>query len=71
MKIDPAVMEHVPNALEAITKSREMCKDLQHNIHSMNILFQPTANRRLEAQRYIDIKISAETMKRVEKELEY
>lgn len=39
LNIDPTVMEHVPNALEAITKGRQMCKDLQHSIHSMNILF--------------------------------
>lgn len=69
LNIDPKVYADVPNALSEIIKAREQCEYFKSLIHTMNCMFVPVTQRRLDAQKFIDIQISPTILKNLEKEL--
>lgn len=70
LKIDPEVYDDVPNALDDIKHSRDQCEFFKHQLHVINCLFKPIAQRRIQARNFEEITISPHIMKNLERELE-
>lgn len=59
-----------PDLLGQMIKSRERCEVLQHKIHTVNNLFLPVNDRRLEAKAFQDIQISPAILRQLDREME-
>ena len=70
LQLDKSVFEEASDRLAEIGKSRERCEVLQYQIHLINAMFMPVVNRRYEAQKFIDIKISPNIMRQLDKEMQ-